>query len=137
MRSLALFVVPLVLSATGCKKYTLVEQLDGDWAGTATAADVLLPTTASFVWDDEEEAFTGTVDFDGYYYLVNGAASDKEYAEMGLYPDVGQGPGEINTIELNEEGDEFDSKFKINICANGEGDPAACELVGTLNMKMQ
>ena len=136
MRRFALVFASLLL-APGCKKYTYIEQLDGDWAGTATAADVSLPTTASFTWDDDEMAFTGTVDFDGYYYLVNGASSDKESAEIGLYPDVGQGQGQITAITVNEDGDELDSKFLINVCANGEGDPATCELVGTLNMKMQ
>jgi hypothetical protein len=135
MRRTVLVLVPIVL-AVGCKKYTYIEQLDGDWSGTATSADVSLPTTASFTWDDEKERFDGTVDFDGYYYLVNGATSDKETAELELYPDVGQGPGSITEIILNEDGDAFEAKFKINICAGGEGDPAACELTGTLDMKM-
>lgn len=132
---LVLALVPAAL-AGGCKKSTYIEMLDGDWSGTATAADTSLATTASFSWDDEKEEFTGVVDFDGYAYLVNGASSDKESAELDLYPDVGQGPGSVKEIVLNEDGDEFEAKFDINICPEGEGDPATCELSGNLKMKM-
>jgi hypothetical protein len=138
MRSFLVLAVLLPAAlATGCKKYTYIEQLDGDWTGTATSGAASLPTTATFSWDDEKEVFGGTVDFDGYYYLVNGASSDKESAELILYSDGDLiGPGKITALELNEEGDEFDSKFTINICPGGEGDPALCEVPGTLNMKM-
>jgi hypothetical protein len=135
MRTAAFLFLPLLLAA-GCKKYTYIEALDGDWSGTAVSGATSLPTTASFTWDDEEEVFDGTVDFDGYAYYVNGAASDKESASIDLYPDLGQGPGVVTEIVLNDDGTEFESKFKINICPNGEGAPATCEVVGALKMKM-
>lgn len=133
MRSFAVLFVPLVLGS-GCKKSYYIEMLDGDWSGLASAGAVTLPTTASFTWDGDKEHLDGTVDFDAYAYYVDAASSDKESAELKLVPTNGQGPGEVTALEFNEEGNKFDSKFKINTCPNGEGDPAACEVTGTLAM---
>jgi hypothetical protein len=127
-----------LLVTTGCKKVTYIEDLAGDWTGEAVSGATVLPTTATFLWDDEEEKFSGSIDFDGYVYYVGQASSDKETAQLELTPLIGQGPGSMTDVVLEgeekEEKNKLSAKVKLNVCPNGEGAPAECELVGAATL---
>ena len=132
-----LVLLPLLLS--GCKSVYYVEYLVGSWAGTAEATGQSMPMTAAFEYEEDEDGegtFAGTVDIDSYVYLVNGATSDAESADVHLVPqDPNRGEGDLTKVVLTEEEDAIEGSFEINVCPPGTGqDPAICVLSGTFSL---
>ncbi len=139
---------PLLLPflLVGCKAEYYVQHLEGDWAGTASTGAAEVPMTASFKWDEElaaeedkeQNAFSGTVDIDGYVYSANGVTSAKESADIHLTPTDVRGEGDLTEVMLNEDGDAITGAFSINVCPPGTAqDPAICVLSGDFELEME
>lgn len=136
-----LLLLPLLL--TGCSKVYYVEYLVGSWSGTADEdKGQSLQMTAKFDYDEDDDGegtFTGKVDIDNYIYLVNGAKSDKESADVHLTPqDPNRGEGDLTKVALNEDGDAIEGGFEVSICPIGTNqDPNICILSGTFSLDME
>ncbi|MEZ4236468.1 MAG: hypothetical protein R3F59_09975 [Myxococcota bacterium] len=99
------FPVALLLLGSACSKYYYVELLDGKWVGVATDGQGgEHPMYAEFKFDEEaDQQFTGTVDLDGWIYLVEGATSDKKAADIELYNELGVRDAKLTKVKVEDE----------------------------------
>jgi len=124
----------LALAAAGCQGKPYVVDFDGLWTGTATSADgAALIMVANFTWNEEAVYLNGTVDIDGWEYLINSVSSDKDSADMVLLHNTGARKCDITETVVDDE--TLSGAFNIDTCYNAGAAP--CPLTGNFNLMRQ